>query len=97
MNEGISSDLRRGWLLPLDQPLPFLLQGNQSPHDASSPRRVLPWLDFQAKDYKNFVSKKTSTPRRQNLKYVLHFSWSEIGGVDFDDSFTITDVGRVFV
>ena len=54
----ISSDLRRGWLLPLDQPLPFLLQENQSPLDASSPRRVLPWLDFQAKGYKNDCEKK---------------------------------------
>ena len=101
MNEGsnwqINSDLRRGWLLPLDQPLPFRLQGNQSPLDASSPRRVLPWLDFRAKGYKQVVSKNIHPPEDIFWKYVLHFGWSEIGRVDSDDSFTITDVNRVFI
>lgn len=101
MNEGvnwqISFDLRRGWLLPLDRPLPFRLQGNQSPLDASSPRHVLPWLDFRAKGYKQIVSKNVHSPEDKIVNYVLHFSWSEIGGVDSDDSFTITGVNRVFV
>ena len=30
-------------------------------------------------------------------KYVLQFGWSEIGGVDSDNNFTITGVNSVFV
>ena len=61
----ISSDLRQGLLLLLDQPRPFLAQGNQNPHDVSTPRCVPPWLDFQARGYarnekSTFVSKEVS-------------------------------------
>ena len=58
------------------------------------PKRRSALAGFPSKRLRTFVSQKIS---KTNLKYVLYFGWSEIGGVDFNDNFTITDVDRVFV